>query len=363
MDLADVVVHPWTRAWWDTLPDQYRALDAVQESPIYLRQVGFNADPLFTFGFDGWDVTAADQTSETVGVRMTRTFTGLERFRPVYFRVWWRDPDAGSDITVRLYGALNTLLAESVYTDLVGETGYVEVDAVVPNSTDAAVTAEIVFSGPVADGVDGLVTIDAVNIGYTQPAYNALPGVAGAPTFPMLRWMNGIGAIVGQVREVSDLMWSGDFTAPGNTPDYALRWLAQLMGVPKKQRDIEPAPLREYLLDVLAQGRPVTGNRQSIADAAKRFLMGSRQVSVIPSPTVAHTIMVLVRPDEAPDGLPAVVAGIKSTGVVPAGHDLQAVYGGVSWDAYEAALGATWDEADAARTTWTVADSLGVALE
>jgi hypothetical protein len=54
MDLADVVVHPWTRAWWDTLPDQYRALDAVQESPIYLRQVGFNADPLFTFGFDGW---------------------------------------------------------------------------------------------------------------------------------------------------------------------------------------------------------------------------------------------------------------------------------------------------------------------
>jgi hypothetical protein len=362
--MSDAVpVHRWTKAWWDTLPDQYKALDAFQEAPNALQQVGFNIDPLFRWGFDAWEVTAVEQSGDFLGIRMARTFSKLETYRNVNFRVWWANPDAGAEVTLRLTGPLAGVLVEETFTGFTEPIGMVEVNALVPNSASQSITAVLEVKVPTVLDDDQLFTITAVNVGYVPVAYDLLPGVGAPPMFPLLRWMNGIGAIAGEVRDLSDDMWAGKFTDPAEAPEYALRWLAQLMGVPKKQRDIEPAPLRDYLLDVVAQGRPATGNRQSIADAAKRFLTGDRQVSVVSSKTAAHTLVILCREDEVPGTLADVVAGVRSTGVVPAGHDLQAVYGAATWDEYEAALADDWAGADAQRPTWTAADSLGVALE
>lgn len=186
-------------------------------------------------------------------------------------------------------------------------------------------------------------------------------GIGG---FPLLRYMDGAGRIAGGVRDLSDNMWSGAFTDPATVPDYAIRWLAQMMGVPATQRDLPVETLRTYLLDLVAQGRPAAGNRQSIVLAAKRFLTGDRQTIVQPSPTVPHTIMVLVRADEVPGfNVQPIIDGIRAAGVVPAGHDLQVVLANATWDAWEASAGTTWTALEALAPTWAKADSLGIQLE
>ncbi|AIZ01722.1 putative structural protein [Arthrobacter phage vB_ArtM-ArV1] len=201
--------------------------------------------------------------------------------------------------------------------------------------------------------------------GFLPAAYKEIDAVVQPEngSYPMLRFMDGAGQVSGQVRDLSDLMRSGQFTDPATTPDYAVRWLAQLMGVNAKQRAIDVPALRAYLLDLVASGRPAVGTTQSIVDAAKRFLIGDRQVTVIPSPTAAHTILVLARADEVPGTLAQLVTNIRSTGVVPAGHNLVAQYATASWDQYEAAAGATWTQADANQPTWRASESLGIVLE
>lgn len=182
--------------------------------------------------------------------------------------------------------------------------------------------------------------------------------------FPLLRFMDGPGQVAGEVRDLSDLMWSGDFTDPETVPDYAIRWLAQMLGVPKAQRELDAATLRAYLVDLVTQGRPAAGNRQSIALAAKRFLTGDRQTIVQPSTVADHTILVLVRADEVPNNDTALIAaGIRAAGVIPAGHDLQVVLAQATWDSWEAAAGVTWTELEGKATTWAKGDSLGIVLE
>ncbi len=387
--------------------------------------------------------------------------------------------------------------------------------------------------------------------------------------YPLLRFMEGPGHIAGEIRALTDSMWSGDFVQPALVPEPSMRWVAQMMGVPKAQRDMDPILLRSYLLDLIQYGYPATGSRQNIVDAAKRFLVGTDtqaqvlanilrtnhatnpvpanatgwnysyaayvktyeaavwgrpamvftraaadvsaslwagrnigtlgtassapfDVSTLPPvvpgdavtvrlamgtdqlnttgylkirwldasgnntttptstagtpvalaqnawtdlsvsgvapagaafveietgvdlttgtsvggervwagrayigvndpggyysgdtppptgmvvtwqgtpnasksslATAPHTIIVLVRPDQVPpSGLTALQASIRSTGVIPAGHDLKVVLAEATWDAYEAAVG-TWDAADALQPTWAHADSVGVVL-
>ena len=182
--------------------------------------------------------------------------------------------------------------------------------------------------------------------------------------FPLLRYMDGPGQIAGGVRELSDLMWSGHFVDPETVPDYAIRWFAQMLGVPKSQRELDVDTLRIYLVDLVTQGRPAAGNRQSIVLAAKRFLSGDRQTIVQPSATAAHTILVLVRADEVPNNdTTKIVDGIRAAGVIPAGHDLQVLLAQTTWDAWESASGVSWSEYEALAATWSKSDSLGIQLE
>lgn len=78
----------------------------------------------------------------------------------------------------------------------------------------------------------------------------------------------------------------------------------------------------------------------------------------------AHTIVIIVRPDEVPDGdLAAFAANLRNVGVVPAGHDLVIVTAAATWDQYEAAMsaaGGTWDDYERVTATWQDQDALGL---
>lgn len=186
----------------------------------------------------------------------------------------------------------------------------------------------------------------------------------GTGYYPMLRWMDGIGRIGGEMRDLSDSLWAGDLTDVHKVPDDAVRWLAQMLGVGAAQRVLSTADLRAYLVELTTNGRPAVGTRAAIAEAARRFLTGDKQVGVVPSSTTPHTIVVLVRASEVPGGdLAALAANIRAAGVVPAGHNLTAVNAVPTWDTWLAAAGTTWDQVEGKARTWNDADSLGVNIQ
>lgn len=366
MGAETVPVHPWTRAWWGTLPGAYRSADAVQAAPGLLYQVGLNAEPLFINGFDGWNVEALEQTTDHMTVRMTRVFFGVDLAQAVNFQVWWTADAPGASISLNLTDATGANLGTHDFTDLPEGDGDDTLVSVLAAATP--ITATLVFGTPVDDG--GLLfTIRGVNVGHRAVTFEALPGNIVSQNYPLLRFMEGPGQIAGQVRDLSDGLWSGEFMDPANTPDSALRWVAQLMGVSATTRNQSPAELRAYLVDLSVNGRPASGTRADIANAARKFLTGDKQTIMVTSPTKQHSLIMLVREDELPGAdvdepaaLAALVAGVRASGVVPAGHELTAQIAAPTWDQWESAAGATWDTRDAAAPTWTAADSLGVTI-
>ncbi|WNM67276.1 minor tail protein [Arthrobacter phage Wyborn] len=185
----------------------------------------------------------------------------------------------------------------------------------------------------------------------------------GVGYFPLLRWMDGIGSLAGEMRDLSDSIWFGGLTDLKNAPESSLRWLAQLLGLSEQQRAVDAVSLRSALLELTSNGRAAVGTRASIGEAAKRFLTGEKQVTVVPSSTTAHTIVLLVRSAEVPGGdLAALAASVRGTGVIPAGHNVIAVNAVATWDSFMAAAGVTWDELDGKAKTWSQHDTLGVDL-
>lgn len=180
--------------------------------------------------------------------------------------------------------------------------------------------------------------------------------------YPLLRFLGGAAGEAQRARDVSDAWWDGVYADPARVPDGApLRWLAQLMGV--RTGGVSDMQVRGVLADIAAQGRQAVGTRALIAEAARRALTGSRQVSVVPSAQDPHRLVVLVRADElTAQGLAAVLAEVRRAGVVPAGHVLVPQQAAASWDQWSAAVGATWDEIEQRLVTWNDSDSAGVVL-
>jgi hypothetical protein len=361
-----VPVHSWTKNWWATLPAAYRAADAVQEAPGLLYQVGFNSEPLFIKGLDGWQVTPVEQAADFVTLRFTRVFSGIDISLPVIFQAWWTADAPGATLSLNLRDGVGRDLGTHDYTDL--PTGDGDDTLVGVLAASEPVTATLTFGSPIGDG--GLLfNIRGVNVGNRAVEFEALPGNSVDAHYPLLRFMEGVGQIAGQIRDISDGMWGGEFLQPQNTPDTALRWVAQMMGVSKTIRDQSTADLRAYLVDLAVNGRPASGTRRDIANAARAFLTGTKQTVMIPHPSRQHSLVMLVRSDELPGAdtdlpaaLAALVGGVRATGVVPAGHELTAQTSSPSWDVWEAAAGTTWTDREAAARTWTEADSLGVTI-
>lgn len=209
---------------------------------------------------------------------------------------------------------------------------------------------------------------------WTRAWWRALPGAyrtadAAPNSYPLLRYMDGAGRIAGQVRDVSDGLWGGASLDPRTMPDAALRWVAQLMGVSATVRNQPAADLRAYLVNLADNGRPESGTRGDIANAARKYLTGDQQVSVVPSSSVLFRIILLVRAAEVPGAdvnltaaLASLVDSVRASGVMPAGHELAAQAVNPTWDDWTAAAGLTWDTREAAARTWTEADSLGVVI-
>lgn len=249
-------------------------------------------------------------------------------------------------------------------------------------------------------------------------AYRAADAVTdqGIGGYPMRRWMNGIGEIAGQVRDIADAAFEGSLTDPARVPDQAVRWLAQMLGIPNEQRNLSPADLRVYLTTMTSNGRPAVGTRQSIAEVAQLYLKGTRQVSVVPHKTKPHVIVILVKADEVqggsvyPDpeypglyqtvingtvktdlthkqfyrntdtelvyedpendnfylitpngGLLLIERQVRAAGVVPAGHLIEARDAVATWEAFEAEV-VTWADLEEKGKTWAEHDSIGVDL-
>jgi len=361
-----IPVHSWTKNWWATLPAAYRAADAAQAAPGLLYQVGYNAEPLFIKGLDGWTMTPVEQGTESVTLRFSRVFTGIPLTIPVVFQVWWTADAAGAAVSLNLRDGVGRDLGTHDYEDLPLGDGDDTLIGVLAASDP--ITATLTFTAPIGDG--GLLfNIRGVNVGSRAVSFEALPGNTVDPHYPLLRYMEGIGQIAGQVRDISDGFWGGEYLDPTNTPDSALRWVAQMMGVSKTIRDQTAPELRAYLVDLATNGRPASGTRRDIANAARQFLTGAKQTVMVTHPTRQHSLVMLVRAEELPGAdvdttaaLAALVAGVRSTGVVPAGHELTAQIVAPTWDDWEAAAGVTWADREAAARTWTEADSLGVTI-
>lgn len=361
-----VPVHEWTRAWWKTLPAAYRSADAAQEAPGLLYQVGFNSEPMFIKGLDGWTLTPLEQSATDVVLQFRRVFYGIDPTLPVIFQAWWTADTADSTISLGLVDGVGRNLGQHTLDTLPAGDG--DDTLISALSASEPITATLTFSTPIGDG--GLLfNIRGINVGHRAVDFEALPGNTVSMHYPLLRYMEGIGQVAGQVRDVSDGLWSGEFLEPQNTPDAALRWVAQLMGVSATIRNQSPADLRAYLVDLAENGRPASGTRRDMTNAARKFLIGAKQATVIPSPTKLHSLVMLVREDELPGAdvdqpaaLAALVASVRATGTVPAGHELTAQIASPTWDQWETAAGATWTTREAVARTWTEADSLGVTI-
>ncbi|ALY09360.1 tail protein [Arthrobacter phage Jawnski] len=209
--------------------------------------------------------------------------------------------------------------------------------------------------------------------GWTRKLWGSLPNAyrmadavqdPGEGYFPLLRWLNGVGALAGEMRDLSDAVWNNELTDLSKAPDAALRWLAQLLGLSESQRAVSLTDLRAALVEITAGGRPAIGTRRSIAEATKRFLTGEKQVTVLPSSITPHTIVLLVRAAEVPGGnLVTLANNVRATGVIPAGHNVIAQNAVATWDSFMAAAGVSWNEKDQKAVTWAKHDTLGVVLE
>ena len=361
------LVHPWTQNWWRTLPVAYQSADAQQFAPPGIYQVGLNLDPTFQGGAGGWVVTAVTQDADKVAAKLERTFLDVVFGKDFNVQVWWSAPVPGAYLTISIFGQSPTAIAETTLTEFTEQSGLELVTATATPGSGNALTVRIELGGLVTpDKSVSLLTLDAINVTYLPVQYEALSGIVEDLAYPLLRFMDGPGRVAGQMREISDQAWTGDLTNPDTTPDHALPWLAQMLGTPVNMQNLPLGQLRQHLQDMKNDGRPAVGTRSAIITAARQFLTDDKQALIPPTGpgTPAHTIVMLVRSDQVPDGnLQAIETKVRATGVIPAGHVLSVRMARSSWDGWEAAAGITWDDVEANTRTWAIADSLGIELE
>lgn len=356
-------VHPWTIAWYDTLPEAYRMLDKNQLNPAPEAWSAYTQDPTFFTGWGDWEITAPIQAVDEVMISMKQTFRGISG-EPVHTQIWWAAPVVeGIVVQIAVLDDADQPVSEVTAEALVGVADQLHLSFY--PSIDGHFTVRILVLVPAPEG--NMLEILGINVGPRIVLASDLPlgGTRAPTTRPLLRFMDGIGKIGGSFRDMSDNLWDGKYTNPATVPDHALRWLAQMMGVPSILRgQLDNSRLREYMADMTTSGRKGTGTLTAISEAARAFLTGNRMVEVIKHETLPHTLVILVKADEVPGGnLQGIIDTVRAAGVMPAGHDLIARDAIATWDAWEAAAGTTWTDVEEAAPTWVRADSLGINLE
>lgn len=360
-------VHPWTIQWFESLPEGYQQLDRVQRNPEPRPWDGLTGRPFEVNGAGGWTV----EFESEFGVRLSQEFNsppGSKAFVQV-----WANPGAtlGGDLQVMVLNpatqAVVPLVGDHEALNIVGPaalTGYVYPPANGRYQVVLLCLAKTIDAIPVAGSIP---VLEAVNVARRAVDYDELPrrNPGEVTYYPQLRFMDGIGQIGGQFREIGDALWNGNFTNPDTCPEKSLRWLAQMMGIQRAAyRDLAPEDMRALLRNTSENGLAAVGSRSSLTEVAKTLLTGGKQCTVSPHPTKAHTLRVSVLLAEVPNGeLLTVEAQLRASGVVPAGHFIQVVEASTTWDQWEAAAGANWNELEARAPRWGDYDSLGATFD
>ncbi|WP_426734335.1 hypothetical protein [Glutamicibacter sp. 2E12] len=359
-------IHSWTIDWFETLPQAYQNLDAAQKNPLLKVWDGLNASPFDMTEAGGW-------TKNYDGPAITTVFQQFESppGLKVHYQIWL---EAGAvpggevgigvqEITEHGYGGYIPLNGEDAAT--VDGPILVEGWFYPPRTGQFIVVNQTVLKGHFAgDPVpDSKPIIKAINVSRRQITYEELPGANLTGTFhPLLRFMDGIGQIGGQYRQLSDDLWDGHYTNPEICPDDSLAWLAQMAGINRNvYRILPPADLRELIKNTQENGLAGLGSRKAIAGIVRPWLSGDKTVLVSPHPAKPHTILIRVNFTEVPNNdLSALAANIRRTRVIPAGHVIEIVELVATWDQWEAAAGSTWGELEAKAKRWGEQDTLGV---
>ncbi|MGV2855449.1 hypothetical protein ACNPON_17865 [Glutamicibacter sp. AGC13] len=353
-------IHSWTIDWFETLPQAYQNLDAAQKNPPLKVWDGLNKRPFDITETGGW-TTYIEAPSATFKSQEFRSAPGIK----VYYQIWAEPGEIpGGGIAILANGRSET-----------GYTGDLELNG--PDTIEN-VTGPVLLEGwfyppntgsfTVLPGTAALLgnskpIIKAINISTRRVEYEELNGTLVPDTYhPLLRFMDGIGQIGGQYRQLSDDLWDGHYTNPETCPDDSLPWLAQMAGINRNvYRILPPADLRELIKNTQANGLAGLGSRKAIAGIVRPWLSGDKTVLVSPHPARPHTILIRVNFTEVPNNdFSALAANIRRTRVIPAGHVIEIVELVATWDQWEAAAGSIWSELEAKAKRWGEQDTLGV---
>lgn len=415
-------VHPFTVGWWRSLPTTYRRADRSQGYRLSEAWHGLNRDPRFITGWDGWYRANTSQKPWQSAVSFTRSFRTTPNV-PVYIRSWHRPavinsageriPVAGAarvrhvirnytgDIVVQnssstggdTGGATTTVDAGQV---LVGDENIYEGGGVLNPPAEEATAAPVAAGDTInhytrmtpdkfgviqvtvhveIDYPNARDLMEAIHIGKTDTTFDLLPDAdyfATAAAYPLLRYLDGIGHQAGFLSDTANDMHNGAWTNPLTAPESYLPFLASVLGLPRHYSDRLTRPqLRQHLVDMVNGNSPTPGSRDHIAITAKQWLIGNKDVSVMPAHATpgytgadpVHTIIVTAKATEVPkNDLVAFENFLNNAGVVPAGHRVIVREASGTWDQFQTFAGITWDEKASKIRTWNEGDSAGVTL-
>lgn len=222
-------------------------------------------------------------------------------------------------------------------------------------SLDGPVTATITTAGVPA----GFTGFDGDSEGGT---WTGTPGASTSTRlvqaavvagYPLLRFLDGPGALMQQAVDVRDAWLAGDLFDPITCDPAWLKFTAAMLSV-RPRPGASTGDIRQAITGAVA-GWSV-GTRDAIAAAAGTVLTGTRMVVVQPSVT-AWTIGLFVRSDEAPPDLSTLIAAVDAAQQRPAGYAFTVTTISIPWSQVDANL-TTWTSSEPYRT-WAELDSIG----
>ena len=295
VDETSCGAHGFTVDWWRELPEAFRVADRVQGETLAPAWDGLNRDPRFVTGFDGWDRANTSTKPWVVSFTMTRTFKVTPNV-PVLVRSW-HTPYLVGTTTVAAVDVRHTIRD---YTDatIATTTGRITTELgthetwVIPDrfgqlTVEVNVTLNMGQTSVTPTAKDTMDVLAAIHVGTRDVAFDELPDLASFTInkpYPLLRFMDGVGHQAGFLDDQLAHMWDGDTFNPVTAPEQWLRFLGTIMGLPRTYMGRLTLPqLRSHLVAFAENGRPPIGSRRNIAEVAKQWLTGDKQVSVIPA--------------------------------------------------------------------------------
>lgn len=295
VDETSYGAHGFTVDWWRELPEAFRVADRVQGETLAPAWDGLNRDPRFVTGFDGWDRANTSTKPWVVSFTMTRTFKVTPNV-PVLVRSWHTPLVMGTttvaavDVrhTIRDYAdATIATTTGRVTTELGTHETWVTPDRFGQLTVAVDVTLNMGQTSVNPDARDTMDVLAAIHVGTRDVAFYELPDLASFTInkpYPLLRFMDGVGHQAGFLDDQLAHMWDGETFDPVTAPEQWLRFLGTIMGLPRTYMGrLTLAQLRSHLVAFAETGRPPIGSRRNIAEVAKQWLTGDKQVSVIPA--------------------------------------------------------------------------------